>query len=65
MQARFVIIDKDACGYVHCIDEAQAFRDLARSQDFLYFGRDVDKGPARGRFKPELLTVEFHAGKLK
>ena len=50
----FGVVDKDAGGDVHGIDEAEALADAAFSDQLLDGMGDIDKAPAAGDFKPEM-----------
>jgi len=60
MQARFVVIDKDAGGYVHGITEDKAFFYAALGETCLDLWGDVDEFSPASRIEPELFSVAFH-----
>src|SRR3989338_9089756 len=59
-QAVFVIIDKYACGNVHCIHSAQAFFDPALFYQVLYLRGNIYVGAFSLGIKPEILGKRFH-----
>ena len=60
VQPGLIVIDEDAGGDVHGVDQDQAFGDAAVSEALLHLGGDIDEGPAAGDLKPEFLAVAFH-----
>ena len=62
VQPALVVVDEDAGGDVHRVDQAQSFADATLAQAFVDLGGDVDEGAARGDVEPEFLTIAFHGG---
>ncbi len=60
VQTVLVVVDEDARGDVHGVDEAETFRDAAVGEGLLDLGGDVDKAPAAGHVEPEFLPVGLH-----
>lgn len=61
-QAVFSIVDVDAGGDVHGIDEAEAFLHPAFADQILNLAGDIEVIPAMWRLKAEMFGQRFHAG---
>ena len=60
MEARFVVIDEDACGDVHGIHETEPFADAAFLKATVDFRGDIEEAAPGWNLKPKLVTVRFH-----
>ena len=63
VQARLVVVDEDAGGDVHGVDQAQALAHAALAHGGLDLTGDVDETAAGRDLEPELLAVAFHGAK--
>jgi hypothetical protein len=62
MKAAFIVVDEDAGGDVHGIDQAQAFANATFADRFRYIGGDVLELTALRHVEPEFLAEGFHWG---
>src|SRR5262245_61714750 len=60
MESRFVVVNKDRSGDMHCIHERHALAYAALLETFFDFRRDVDERSSRGDVEPQLLAVALH-----
>jgi hypothetical protein len=64
-EAGFVVVDENAGGDVHGVDEDEAFFDAGLGDGGLDVCGDVDEAAAGGDVEPEFFAVGFHGGSSK
>ena len=64
MQAALVVIDEDAGGDVHGIDQAQSLTHAALAESRFDLGSDVHQLPPLGQFEPQFFAERFHRNAL-
>lgn len=60
MQTAFIVINENAGGDVHRIDEAKPFRNFAFDEAFFHLAGDVAKHATAGYVEPKFLAIRFH-----
>ena len=60
VQPALVVVDENAGGDMHRVDENEALLDSALAKTLLDLGRDVDEGAAARRLEPQFLAPGLH-----
>lgn len=60
VQATLIVVDKDAAGNVHAVNQHQAFFDATGLESILYLVRDVHEAHLCGQIQGEVMSVGFH-----
>ena len=60
MQAAFIVVDKNAAGNVHAVDQRQAFFNPAGLKSILHLWSNVHEAHLGGQIQREVVGIGFH-----